>query len=62
MAENPSRKSNKQRISQCNSILNGLFNYLKNEFPSSTVVVLRGASMYDDMTRLALANTTICRL
>ena len=60
MAERSSRKTNAQRTSQCNAILNGLFEYLEEEFPSSSVFVLRGADMYDDMTRLALAKVTIC--
>lgn len=60
MAESPSRKTNIQRTSQCNGILNALFDYLKREFLSASVVILRGADMYDDMTRLALAKTTIC--
>lgn len=60
MAENPSRKTNPLRSDQCNAILTGLFDYLTDEFPEASVVILRGANMYDDMTRLALANTTIC--
>lgn len=60
MAENPSRKTNSQRTNTCNAILNDLFEYLKKEFSTSNVIILRGADMYDDMTRLALAETTIC--
>ena len=60
MAESPSRKTNTQRTNTCNAILNGLFEYLKKEFSSAHVMILRGANMYDDMTRLALADTTIC--
>lgn len=60
MAESSSRNANAQRISQCNAILSGLFEYLQNEFQTASIVVLRGANMYDDMTRLALAKTTIC--
>lgn len=60
MAENPSRNSNTQRNNQCNAILTGLFDYLKAEFSQASIVILRGANMFDDMTRLALANTTIC--
>jgi hypothetical protein len=60
MTENPSRKTNSQRTNQCNAILTGLFEYLKKEFVTSSIVILRGANMYDDMTRLALSKTTIC--
>jgi hypothetical protein len=60
MTESPSRKTNHQRTTQCNAILGALFDFLRGEFLSATVVIMRGANMYDDMTRLALSQTTIC--
>lgn len=60
MAENPNRKVKGRRRHFCDVVLNGLFSYLTRLYPLATVVVLRGANMYDDFTRLALAQTTIC--
>lgn len=60
MSESPSRKPGKLIESRCNAILGGLFNHLKRQFPSATILVLRGANIYDDMTRIALARTAIC--
>jgi hypothetical protein len=41
-------------------ILEGLLAFVKNRFPSATVLLLRGQDIMDDMARLALADVTIC--
>ncbi len=46
--------------SMCDSIFNSLFQYLKEHFPRSLIIIFRGDNPFIDMARLALAKTTIC--
>ena len=48
---------------KCDIILNGLFEYLVENFPSAHVVVKRGSDdMFLDLARLTFAKTTICSI
>jgi hypothetical protein len=45
---------------QCVTIIQALFDYLKEQFPATTVVVKRGDDIFVDLARLSQANITIC--
>lgn len=45
---------------RCNLVLTELWKYLSNNFPNSTVVIMRGSDIFDDFVRLAMAKVTIC--
>mmetsp|Transcript_20074 Transcript_20074/g.28848 ORF Transcript_20074/g.28848 Transcript_20074/m.28848 type:complete len:390 (+) Transcript_20074:81-1250(+) len=60
LAESASRNASPSRVRRCDSILAALWEYLSSTFPRANVLVLRGQNMFDDFTRLTLANTTIC--
>jgi hypothetical protein len=60
MTENPHRQTASAVFEKCNNIIKQLAGYLYLHFSSASVVVLRGGSVIDDMTRLAMAPYTIC--
>jgi hypothetical protein len=45
---------------RCEYLLTELWKFLSSSFPQSSVVVTRGADIYDDFTRLAMAKITVC--
>lgn len=60
LAEPSNRKTTPDQTSACNSILSSLHQYLVKRFPTSSVAILRGLDMFDDMVRLTFAKTLIC--
>jgi hypothetical protein len=60
LAEKSSRSFTPRRAERCDAVLSGLWIYLTKSFPSSTVLVLRGAAIFDDFSRLGLAQITVC--
>lgn len=60
LAEKSSRKFTQRRTERCDSVLTALWEYLTNSFPSSTILVLRGANIFDDFSRLALSQVSVC--
>jgi dihydrofolate reductase len=62
MSEDERRKTRNGEASFCTQILFNLHKYLAQQFPDKTVVVLRGAKIFDDMTRLALAPVCVASL
>lgn len=60
LAEPAHRKTKERQVSRCNVILDTLRAYLARSFPSTTVLTLRGLSLYDDLVRLTLSNVTVC--
>lgn len=57
--EGKGKMSERQRI-VCTAVLEGLYNYITSFNPEASVVMLRGANVYDDFTRLATARVLIC--
>jgi hypothetical protein len=60
LSDHPSRAVHSPYSSRCQTILNGLFEYLTEKFPKSTIVIKRGGDLFLDYARLSLAKTTIC--
>lgn len=60
LAESPDRNPKAHMVSRCAAIFDAFFSYLMAKFPSSTVVVLRGHDIFDDLARLTYANITLC--
>ena len=62
LAESRDRKSmaKSKRAEKCDMILKGLFTFLNERYPSSTVVVRRGDDLHTDLARLAYAKVTVC--
>lgn len=60
LAESPDRNPKAHMVSRCATIFDALFFYLMEKFPSSTVVILRGHDIFDDLARLTYANITLC--
>ena len=62
LSEDGSRKTKSAETSFCSHVLLALHSFLAEAFPDKTVATLRGARIFDDMTRLALAPTAIASL
>ena len=64
MAESPWRKTltkrNRKMDDKCSIILRMLVKYISKRFRHATVVLLRGANMYNDLVRLSYARQTFC--
>lgn len=60
LSDHPSRATHNPYSGRCQTILNSLFEYLKENFPGSIVVVKRGGDLFLDYARLAFSNVTIC--
>ena len=64
MAENPFRKTqtrkNRKMDDKCAIILRALVKYISKRFRHATVVLLRGANIYNDLVRLSYAKQTFC--
>ena len=58
LSDDPERKP--QNKHECTTILNRLKDYIKEKFPLSTVLELRGGDPLLSFSFIALANTTIC--
>lgn len=59
LSEDERRKTRTGEASFCSHVLTKLHEFLAQKFPEKTLVVLRGALIFDDMTRLALAPTVV---
>jgi hypothetical protein len=62
MSEDHKRKTVSDEAFFCSFVLSSLFDYLVQTFPDKTIVMLRGAKLFDDMTRMALAPVTIASM
>jgi hypothetical protein len=60
LSDHPSRAAHALYTSRCEVILQGLFDYLKETNPSSTIVIKRGGDLFLDYVRLAFSKTIIC--
>ena len=60
LSDHPSRQAQAVYSSRCQTILEALFEYLKKNFPDSTIVIKRGGDLFLDYARLTLSNVTIC--
>lgn len=59
LSEDGNRKTVRSEKSFCSLVLLALHRYLAESFPNKTIATLRGARIFDDMTRMALAATMI---
>jgi hypothetical protein len=62
MTENPNRKTKPKQRAVCAAVLHNLHNNIISRFPKASVVILRGAPLYDDFSRLAASPITICSI
>lgn len=62
MSEDQIRKTKGHEGAFCTRILTSLHEYLAESFSNKTIVTLRGAKIFDDMTRLALAPVVVASL
>lgn len=60
LADSEHRKTTFRQRETCATVFKKLQHLLKTEFPTSTIVVLRGANLYEDLVRLSFAKLTIC--
>lgn len=60
LSDHPRRFGVQGFTHQCNSILDGLFKYLKDKFPDKVIALKKGGDQFLDFARLAYANVTIC--
>jgi hypothetical protein len=60
LSDHPSRSLHSPNTARCKLIIEKLFEYLKNKFSSSIIVIKRGGDIFLDYARLTLAKTTIC--
>lgn len=60
LSDHPTRAVHSPYTSRCHTILQSLFEFLKEKYPQATVVVKRGGDLFLDYVRLGTANTTIC--
>lgn len=60
MTEDEHRKTRPEQRAVCRAVLHSLHKRLSLRFPLAAVLVLRGADIYDDFTRLASAAISIC--
>mmetsp|Transcript_12461 Transcript_12461/g.11298 ORF Transcript_12461/g.11298 Transcript_12461/m.11298 type:complete len:390 (-) Transcript_12461:8-1177(-) len=60
LSDHPTRSANSPYSVRCPLIMQGLFDYLVENFPNATIVIKRGGDLFLDYVRLAKANTTIC--
>ena len=60
LSDHPSRASHSPYSGRCQLILQNLFEFIKEKFPSSTIVVKRGGDLFLDYARLAFSKVTIC--
>jgi hypothetical protein len=60
LSDHPSRALHAQYTSRCQVILQGLFDYLTEKNPNSTIVVKRGGDIFLDYIRIAQSKTVIC--
>jgi hypothetical protein len=62
LSEDQSRKTSGGEAGFCAEVLASLHAFLAEAFPDKTIVTLRGALIFDDMTRIALAPTAIASI
>ena len=62
MSEHEVRKTKGSEIGFCTGILKHLHTYLSDNFPEKTIVTLRGAKVFDDVTRFALSPVLVASL
>jgi hypothetical protein len=60
LSDHPTRAVHSPYTTRCQTILQALFDYLKEKNPSSTIVVKRGGDLFLDYIRLSSSNVTIC--
>jgi hypothetical protein len=60
LSESSERSSKHNSVTRCAAIFDALHIYLMDRFPQSTVVILRGHDIFEDIGRLTYANITIC--
>lgn len=60
LSDHPTRSAHSPYSGRCQLILQGLFEYLKERHPTSTIVVKRGGDIFLDYVRFAMAKVTIC--
>lgn len=60
LSDHPTRAAHSPYTSRCKLILEKLFEFLKENHPTATILVKRGGDLFLDFARFATAKVTIC--